>query len=268
MPGDGSRALTRLGRVVGWLDAAPPGLAEADLLRAMRLAARLWVDLFAVETGTRCVADRSDPTDAATAFAPCPDLRRDPTGHRIWYAAQGRLFLHYAPIAGRLLGPDSIPGERATALLIGDALRLLRDHAAGLGRDGRRYAALTVPAPPYASLIQRPDRPRSGCSTDVNLGAVALALAVESGLRHALDVPAEAQVSMWRLFRALAEAADEVRLTVELRTIVAIYNWAGRHRRAGCRGYGWLNFLAADLLHPLFVRPCRSPSVFWPRPRR
>lgn len=255
MPGDGSRALARLGHLIRCVDAAPSPFAEADLTRAVNLAARLCKDLFAREAGIICAAGRPDPADAAAAFAPCPDPGRDRAGYQAWHAVQGGLFLHYAPIAGHLLGRDSVPDERARTLLIGDALRLLGDHAAGLGRDARRYDAVARPAAPFSSLIQRTDRPCSGRSSDVNLGAVTLALAVESGMRHALDLPAGAHLSMWRVFRALAEAEGEVRLTVELPTLVAVYNWAGRHRRAGRRGYGWLNFLAADLLHPLFVPP-------------
>ena len=246
--------LGRLGRVLGWLDAAPAPLDEAGLAQAVRLVSRLWSDLFTGETGTACAAMRPTVVEAAAVFVPCPSPR-DRAAYRAWHGAQAGLFLHYGPVAGRLLDPAGRADERATALLITDAMRLLAHHAAGLGRPCGHYATVATPAAPFAHLVQRTDRLRSGASSDVNLGAVALGLAIESGMRHVLGLPGKARLSMWRLFRALAEAAPEVRLTVDLTVIVAIYNWAGRHRRAGCRDYGWLNYYAADLLHPLFVPP-------------
>lgn len=255
MLGDGSRALARVRRVIGALEAASAPLDPAMVGRAVRLTTALWGELFAAETGTGCPTALPHRMDALAAFGPCPGAGRDPAGYRAWHMAQGQLFLHYAPVAGQLLGPGSPPDGRAASLLVGDALLLLRDHAAGLGRDAGRYDGVVAPATPFAHLVQRTAQPCSGRSSDVNLGAVALALAVESGMRDCLGLPDGARLSMWRLFRALAEAAGHVRLTVDLPLLVAVYNWAGRHRSAGRRGYGWLNYFAADLLHPLFVPP-------------
>ncbi|MDX7953107.1 hypothetical protein P7D22_18245 [Lichenihabitans sp. Uapishka_5] len=251
MPPDNRRTLVRFTRIVQRLEDAP-GPVDARLLdRAGSVLTRLATTLCAGEIPRPSPAGLPEPALLVFAPRPLPGSQ----GWAAWHGAQADLFVRYGPVAAALLGPASQPGERAHALLLSDLLDLLARHAAGLGRDGTAYRAATVPPLPFAHAVARASALRSAASGDVNLGAVTLALAIESGFRTALAIPAEARISIWRLFRAMAEAGTGLRLGLPLPELVALYNWAARHRVAGTRGFGWLNFFACDLLRPLLAEP-------------
>jgi hypothetical protein len=236
-------------RLIGYLAARPAGVPCTDAPRAATLACRLFRASFEAETGGSPCSAASDSLIAERVFRTSPSS----ADALVWLRAQAALFLRYAPVAAKILPPDTDPEDVPHRLMVWDALALLR-HANTALRGGDLADAYHSPARvPFGLTYQHARFVSSIRSTDVNLGATILSLAIESRIRASAVTPFEAEGPLWQGFRAMIGRND---LPVDLGLLVTVYNWAARHRRAGSRPFVWLNYFANDLLEPFFAAPC------------
>lgn len=247
--GCGSAALSR------------PSPLPCAVKRFARLGPPAFRRLFRLETGTDpCPADGADL--ARRVFSPSPHQRQMAEGNLDWYKAHAALFLRYAPIAAGLVGEDADPADAPYQFMLWDAVHLLQQHNERLRRGDFAYRHAQSGLVPFSQLFHRSRRLLSGRSTDVNLGAATIALAIESRLKSAFGTyavgdggrarPAR-QVAISEVFKALAHHRDRIGMAVDLGLLVTVYNWANTHRHVGVRSYTWLNYFANDLIHPLFM---------------
>lgn len=238
-----------------------PSPLPRTIARFTRLGSPTFRRLFRLETG----ADPSAADDADLArrvFCHSAHQRQMAEGHLEWYKAHAALFLRYAPIAGGLVADDTDPADAPHQLMLWDAVHLLQQHNKRLRRSDFDYTHAESGLVPFSQLFHRSRRLLSGRSTDVNLGAATIALAIESRLKSAFGTyavgdggrarPAR-QVALSEIFKALAHYRDRIRMAVDLGLLVTVYNWANTHRHAGVRSSMWLNYYANDLIHPLFM---------------
>ncbi len=259
--------LKRLG--CGSASMSRPSPLPRTLTRFARLGPPTFRRLFRLETGADpWAADHADL--ARRVFCHSAHQRHMAEGNLEWYKAHAALFLRYAPIAGGLLAEDTDPADAAHQLMLWDAVHLLQQHNGRLRRSDFDYAHAESGLVPFSQLFHRSRRLLSGRSTDVNLGAATIALAIESRLKSALGTyavgdggrarPAR-QVALSEIFKALAHHRDRIRMAVDLGLLVTVYNWANTHRHAGVRSYLWLNYYANDLIHPLFMPDAAACST-------
>lgn len=238
-----------------------PSPLPRTLTRFARLGPPTYRRLFRLETGADpSTADHADL--ARRVFCHSAHQRHTAEGNLEWYKAHAALFLRYAPIAGGLVAEDTDLLDAPHQLMLWDAVHLLQQHNARLRRSDFDYAHAQSGLVPFSQLFHRSRRLLSGRSTDVNLGAATIALAIESRLKSAFGTyavgdggrarPAR-QVALSEIFKALAHHRDRIRMAVDLGLLVTVYNWANTHRHAGVRSYLWLNYYANDLIHPLFM---------------
>lgn len=251
--------LKRLGCGAGSM--SQPGDVAHAVKRFARLAPPTYRRLFRLETGTDPLpADSADL--ARRVFCHSPHQRQMAEGHLDWYKAHAALFLRYAPIAAGLVAQDTDLTDAPYQFMLWDAVHLLQQHNRRLRRSDFAYGHAESGLVPFSQLFHRSRRLLSGRSTDVNLGAATIALAIESRLKSAFGTYAVGdggrarpprQVAISEIFKALAQHRDRIRMAVDLGLLVTVYNWANSHRHAGVRSYTWLNYFANDLIHPLFM---------------